>query len=391
MNLFTASNQWANRPADERFWTLEEMLKVTTDYAANACQAVVKMQDLTVSPSPLGLSIATQKGTSANLSNWGFQQVCNRVSAPAGYLSRLPAANAAQCLNYGLQNADDDGANTKILFNKNPDTSLLVRAFTSDRYSRIWNRDIMQRLVDLPSQGWQVPPARPVASVKAVDGSNTRIATEEDCLRLQHPGLSIKPGDIIAPAGLYASNHDMFAFLVNEQHIDDGTEGGLGRGVFVQNSEVGAAAFKVTRFLYRYICGNHIVWDASEVKELRIVHKGRANSRFGSELVAELRQYGNQSAGIEEGRIATAKRVEIGSNKDEVLDRLFGKKQLGLSRTILDAAYVDARREADTTGINPRSVWGMVQGITSVARSLPYADDRNALDRSAGKLMSIDF
>ena len=45
---------------------------------------------------------------------------------------------------------------------------------------------------------------------------------------------------MIAPAGIYASDHDMFAFLVNEEYrIDDGSDGGLARGFFVQNSEVG--------------------------------------------------------------------------------------------------------------------------------------------------------
>ena len=42
-----------------------------------------------------------------------------------------------------------------------------------------------------------------------------RIATEADVLRGAGFGLSIRVGDKIAPAGLYASDHDMFVFMVN--------------------------------------------------------------------------------------------------------------------------------------------------------------------------------
>jgi len=72
---------------------------------------------------------------------------------------------------------------------------------------------------------------------------------------------SLKVGDKIAPAGLYGSDHDMFAFMVLEnRRIEDGTEGGLSRGAFFSNSEVGGGAFRIKSFYYRHVCGNHIVW-----------------------------------------------------------------------------------------------------------------------------------
>ncbi len=83
-----------------------------------------------------------------------------------------------------------------------------------------------------------VPPARPAFP----DQPGTRPATEDDVLAVKD-FLSINVGDPVAPAGLYASNHDMFAFLINEENrIDDGSDSGLSRGVFFENSEVGAKA-----------------------------------------------------------------------------------------------------------------------------------------------------
>lgn len=39
MELFKAHQQWATRPADERFQTLEELYKVTRGYADNSSAA----------------------------------------------------------------------------------------------------------------------------------------------------------------------------------------------------------------------------------------------------------------------------------------------------------------------------------------------------------------
>ena len=78
---------------------------------------------------------------------------------------------------------------------------------------------------------------------------------------------------MIAPAGLYASDHDCFAFMVNESvTVDDGSDGGLCRGFFVSNSEVGAASLKFTS-LYRSVCGNHIVWGAKQAQERHCPHR----------------------------------------------------------------------------------------------------------------------
>ena len=54
---------------------------------------------------------------------------------------------------------------------------------------------------------------------------------------------TMKLGDLIAPAGIYASDHDMFAFMVNEDaRIDDGSDEGIdvARGGTVRRGGQGA-------------------------------------------------------------------------------------------------------------------------------------------------------
>ncbi|HVJ66688.1 MAG TPA: DUF932 domain-containing protein [Caulifigura sp.] len=383
LNLYAAHDQWANRPADERFWTLEEMLGACKGYAEHARTASVKLDGVRCEDREGSRVLVGREDRPAHFTHWSFGQLASRVQAPAGYLRTLPAPLAADCINNGLSTIK--GEESTILLHSNG--SLVCRAFTSEDYSRIWNWEIAQRLMSLPQQGWQVPPARPAMA----NQSGARPATEEDILE-RRAGLSVKVGDLIAPAGLYASDHDMFAFMVNEQiRIEDGTEGGLARGFFVSNSEVGAAAFKITKFLYKFVCGNHIVWDAKEVKEIRIVHRGSADRRYAGQLVAELWKYARESSAGDEQRIEAARRFEIGSNKDEVLDRLFGIKSLGIPWKTLDAAYEHVVRHPERYKASPRSAYGMANGLTAISQETNYADDRTSLDRAAGRVLSMAF
>lgn len=387
MNLYAANRQWATRPADERFFNLQEMRDACHNYSRQARQSVVMMNSLRIeSDEQENLAIVGPTNTPATLTHWSFGQMCSRVGAPSDYLRSLPAPVAAQCLSTGLQRIDKRDAESNVLFHQNG--SLVCRAFTSDAYSRIWNWQVCDELLQLGGN-WRVPPARPAFCGQP----GSRPATEADVLerRTSGGGLSINVGDMIAPAGLYASDHDCFAFMVDETRvIEDGTDGGLARGFFVSNSEVGAAAFKVTRFLYRHVCGNHIVWDAKNVEELRVIHTGRNNYRFGYRLRGELHKYRNESTDREAGFINAAKNKEIGHTKDDVIDVLFKAKVL--PKKILETAYDHAVQESDLRpGVSPRTAWGFAQGITHLSQQSEYADRRMELDRAAGKVLSIAF
>lgn len=387
MNLYQASRQWQARPADERFWNLQDMLTACQYHRDSAATATIQTNRLTaIADNSTGdVLLSGPTGAQARLTHWAFGQLANRVGAPADYLRSLPADMAAQNLTYGLSQAADD-SQSRALFHKNG--SLVCRCVTSEQYSRIFNADVISRLLPLSEQGWRVPPARPAMH----DQPGARPATAADVLSAEHSfGLSVKIGDMIAPAGLYASDHDMFAFMVNEDvRIDDGTDAGLARGFFVTNSEVGAAALKFTRFLYRHCCGNHICWGAEQVREIRIIHRGRADHRYRSQLIAELREYADSSAVEDENRIKATKRCVLGNTKDEVLDLLFGKRIL--PRRDLLAAYEMAETEsAENRAGSPKTAWGFAQGITRLSQNTPFADERNKLDRAGGKVLELAF
>lgn len=385
MELYRASNEWANRPDDERFGTLAELQAVTEQRRNTSAEKTFDLSTVraeVVGDTSIAVkSIKSDNPVPAHLSHFAFGQVCQQLSAPASYLRTLPPTLATQNLNHHLATMGS-GTQVKGLFRNGGDNPLKLRGLSSTEYVRVWDHEIATRLVDLQADGWRVPPARPVREGQR----GTRPATESDVMDGATHGLSIKVGDLIAPAGIYASDRDMFVFLVNENVR---TDDGLARGVFVWNSEVYGVVFGVCSFLYDFICGNHIVWGASMVQELKLRHVGGVRGRAFRQMAVEIKKYGNDSISDEQAKITTAKRYLIADKDEDVIDTLFGMKSLGIPKRTLEAAQVVAK-QTHRYG-DPRSAWGMVQGLTEVSQATGYADERNAIDRAAGKVLDLAF
>lgn len=360
MELFKAHEQWATRPDDQRFGSLRELYDATLAYAKTSAEREVKFADLSAMVDNGGdVAIVGKAGNTAKLTHWAFGQLANRVGAPAEYLRGLPAALACDNLNHGLstRKATDRASSTaNLLFHSNG--SLLCRALTTDKYERVWNHEVAERLLEWETRGWA--PARP---------------TIRDL------------GDGKLP--LYASDHDMFVFLAHSDLAiaEPGQDGALYRGVIVENSEVGAGSLKLTRFLYREMCGNHIIWGASNVTDLSLRHVGRIRDRMYRWQIA-LRQYANEGTTADHDRVVKAMATTIADTKEGVLDKLFGIRSLGLSRKTVEAGY-DAVLPAQDG--SPNTVWGMAQGLTRHSQTLAFADKRTDLDRAAGKLLEFSF
>ncbi len=360
--LTRASREWASRPPDERFTSLEALHGQAQHYRAAAVESPrVPYASLRARADEDQVRLVGSKGQAAGLTHWAFGQLASRVGAPAGYLRSLPADLAAANLNHGLA-AADPAETANILIHRTTseggEKAYLVRAFVSQEYTRIWNADVTARLMRLAEEGpWQPAPA-------AFDGSR----------------------------GLYLSDHDVFCFLVDSGRriFEKDPNGGLSRGFFTWNSEVGARSFGVMTFLYSYVCGNHMVWGVQGAREIRLRHVGNADERAFRGLSWELRKYADASASVDEERIRTAQAFRIAGSKDEVLDKLFGLRTIGLSRKALSEGYAAAEAHSDWYG-NPKSAWGMAQGITERARELVYADERVDMERAASRVVQMAF
>jgi hypothetical protein len=391
-NLTQASRQWATRPADERFWTLEEARDRTRFIAENTCDMTVGVRefDLVRTEDRDAIALELKSGEVIETNNWSFGQLALSAGAPANYLQKLPTSLAMECIRTGWERKESERP-VKLLVGTDGELNTL-RAYNGSQYARVWNWQIFDRLVGLQESGWRVPPARP-----AGNDPRARRATAADVLvnNTGGNGLGIKVGDMIAPAGIYASDRDMFAFMVNESfRVDDGTDGGIARGFFIQNSEVGASSLRFTGFGYRFICGNHIAWNVEDVFEVSVRHVGECYGKFEAEVKGRLNAYANKSQIEDVQRLKRAKTLVLGKTVDEMLDTIMGSltRRNGLPSGINQKMIKEAHQIAivnETTDGGPFSVWGMVNGFTRMSQAEPHMDRRAFIDRFAGQLFAL--
>ena len=357
MELMRANREWSTRPADERFTSLKDLHANALAARANARQTSRKIGEVTVIANGDDVELrGNATGRVAKPTYHAFGQLAAIAKAPASYLRTLPAPLAADCLNNGLAPRAKDDA--QFLFDAGGDT-IKLRAATSDSYSRIFDCDITSRLVEIENMGrFQPAPA-------AFDGSR----------------------------GLYRGDASMFAFLVdnNRRIFERAPGGGFSRGVFFWNSEVGKASFGMMTFLYQFVCGNHIVWEASNVREIRLRHVGDVNDRAFRTFAVQMLAYADGSATEDDAKLEKAWNYEIGKSKEEILDKLFGLRIPVLTKSVIQQAMLIAETSPDMYGPNPRTSFSIASGITQIARDLPNADDRNALDRAGAKVMALAF
>lgn len=359
MEIMKASTQWATRPDDERYTTLEALHDATVKHESALREAPnVDASTLRTDVDESGVVLVGKGNVASRLTHWAFGQLAARVGAPAAYLRELPAKLASENLNHGLAKRAQSAESGALALLVHVADRFTVNALTSNRYERIWNRDITERLLDMQARGWSVPV----------------------------PDLGLGAGFDDGRRPLYVSDHDLFAFICSDHTIDEpGNPDGLKRGLIAENSIVGASKLRLTRFYYRGMCGNHIIWNASEVTELALTHRGNIRERLQAWDV-EIKRYLNESATEDEARIVDARRKLIAATKDEVLDALFGKRIPALTRKVIEASYDAVIPEQDG---DPRTVWGIVQGITRHSQTVPYADQRTDIDRAAGRLLDV--
>lgn len=345
----TVNRQWATRPDDQRFTSLDALFDSVKTRANNSRVLNTETKALRAYGTDDGaLFVNTEIGPKF-FTNWSFGQLASVAGAPAGYLKKLSPSLAAACLNEGIAKSSRD--ESQIMANGN-DT---VRCVTSTSYGRIWDYDVVDavRTVAHPDSPWKVPSA-------SYASSDPKRATT-----------------------LYASDRDVFVFLVDENHpIEVPGMKPMYRGFYVWNSEVGSAVFGVSCFLYENVCDNRNIWGVSRKMELRIRHSSGAPERFLQEGSKTLAEYANESSQPLIERINRANNIKLGTDEAEVKDFL---KKHGLNLAQADNAIESVKQD----GADILNAWEVSRGITASARSIVHTDARVDLERKAGKILDL--
>jgi hypothetical protein len=235
-----------------------------------------------------------------------------------------------------------------------------LRAVTSDRYERVWDEELLE-VIDR----WLLPSG----FIPAVPTMNT------DAAKTNAAG-NTKPA-------LFRSDRDSFAFFYSEKAPHD-PYGGLRKGVMVFNSEVGAKCLGYATFLFRDVCSNFLVWGVGEYRERTARHVSTVREVFAA-FDQELRRISNEMTPDELRVIEAAARRPFtpGFDPETAQDRLF--EEFHVARKVA-AQVVEAALIPENPG--DLTVWGVANGLTWVAKDLPFADERVEMQRIAGEVLA---
>jgi hypothetical protein len=357
VTAYTAHREWASRPPDERYASVHALYEAARARRVRIEERPIETGEFrTEADDTDDLVMCETSGRTASLTHWSFGQLATIAGAPPSYLRTLPASIASNAINYGLQR---HGREEHQLF-VDRDAPWTVHAITSPRYARVHHDELAGRVVDLLTQhpAWQLP-------------------------------LGYKDGEYGAervPSGAYLGDRDMFLFLVDgNRDLDDPTDrthAGLFRGFILRNSDVGAAALTLDVFLFRMVCGNHVIWGFQHVAAFRRRHVGASIQEAWSTSLDGVRAALDADTANDRTLLLRATTQELGQTRDAVLETVV--RRLDLSQKQADEAYTLAERHET----NPRSVWGYVQGLTRLSQRTPWQDGRYVLDRAASRLLT---
>jgi hypothetical protein len=362
--LNTAQRQYYARPKDERFPSIDAMIAAAIEDKNLSAERTYTLKDLQVRPVGDDLHLGSPKGA-ARFSHWAFGSFARSVGAPAGFLrDGLSPELAAQVLNYRIDQSAP-GTAVNLLVRGANGAPPIIRAATSESYGRVWDADLYSAI------NQQI--VRPGASGN-------------------QDGWTLPPTWTGEAAGAYRGDRDSFLILTNGGSIvtdpsltsKPGDQGAMYRGLLVRNSEVGASSIVIESILYRYVCGNHMLWGAAIDRTFRRRHVGgvRALRDTLREISTIAIRWAQHSGQRDQAIIDSLIRNEIATTKEGVIDQL---RSFGATAEQATAAYDSCVRHEE---VNPRSFWGAAQGLTRISQEAGYQDDRYAIDRLAGLVIA---
>ena len=369
-NVSRVSSEWFSRPEDERFLSLTSLYDRVRARAEAATTHIVESRAVRVvarsdNPERLSLLVPGDDRPVAP-TNWSFGQMCSLVGAPASYLRDLPAALAGINLQHGL--IAHRGEQVKLLQTYDGRTEL--RAVTGPDYGRIWDHELVAAVMKFAGDGigdtrWKVP--------GVLDWSSMHY----------NPHVDVSS----ETTTLYASDRDVFLFLVDDTHpieagrLPNGDPDLYFRGFYCWNSEVGSKALGIATFYLRAVCMNRNLWGVENFEEISIRHSKFAANRFAQQAEPALNHFADSSPANFIAGIKTARERIVARNDD---DRASFLRNRGFSKS--DTAKVIATVLVEE-GHPPASLYDFVQGITAIARAKPHQDDRLELESKARKLL----
>ena len=368
----TVSAQWANRPDDQKFTSLSKLRSQVAKWANESRVEVMQpsaIQALYDEENPNYLAFEAG-GTVFEPTHWGLDQVARLAGAPANYLRSLPGPLAAVNLNYGLQSAEPKEVAAYIRQNG----SSYLRAVTSPRYGRIYDREVVDAVMKVAGDGtgdtrWKVPGCIEWGGQFGVKyNPNVDITTQNTTL--------------------YASDRDVFLFLVDDRNpievgkLASGDPDLMFRGFYVWNSEVGANTFGFASMYLRGVCQNRNLWGVEQFKQITFKHTVGAPDKFIEEAAPALLEFANAGESKLLSGVKAAKAAVCATTDEDRLEFLarYGFSEKAAKR-VIDTCLIEEQKL-------PESVWDFAQAVSALARFEPFQEDRLQMEQIAGRMLN---
>jgi hypothetical protein len=364
------SSEWFSRPDDERYLSLSELhhsVKRRADQARARTMesSAIRVEATRDNAERLELIVPGDRQPIAP-THWSYGQLCSLVGAPATYMRQVPAPLAAINLQHGLLSHRAELVKTL----ETDDGRVELRAVTGPEYGRIWDHELVAAVMKIAGDGtgdtmWKVPGLLDWASMT------------------HNPFVDITKDTTT----LYASDRDVFVFLVDDTHpieagrLPNGEPDLFFRGFYVWNSEVGSKTLGIASFYLRAVCANRNIWGSENFEEISIRHSKFAAERFAHEAAPALTSFANSSPAAFVAGIRVA-RERIVARNDE--DRQTFLRRRGFSKNETGKIIETVLSEE---GRPPESIFDFVQGITALARDKTHQDARLELEGKAKKLL----
>lgn len=364
------SSEWFSRSDDERFLSLTELYDAVKGRAYRATARTVESRTVRVEASRdnaerLAIIVPGRDGP-ISPTHWSFGQLCSLVGAPATYMRQLPAPLAGINLQHGLLSHRAELVKTY----EADEGRIELRAVTGPDYGRIFDHELIAAVMKIAGDGvgdtmWKVPGVLDWATMT------------------HNPFVDITKDTTT----LYASDRDVFVFLVDDTHpieagrLPNGEPDLYFRGFYCWNSEVGSKTLGIASFYLRAVCMNRNLWGVENFEEITIRHSKFAAQRFAHEAAPALSSFANSSpapfvAGIK------AARERIVARTDE--DRESFLRRRGFSKIETGKIIETVLQEE---GRPPESIFDFVQGMTAHARTKAHQDGRLELEAKAKVLL----
>ena len=364
------SSEWFSRSDDERYLSLTDLHDAVRRRADRAQartveSSAVRVEAVSDNAERLALIVPGRDEPIAP-THWSFGQLCGLVGAPSSYMRQLPAPLAAINLQHGLLSHRAELVKTL----EADDGRVELRAVTGPEYGRIWDHELVAAVMKIAGNGigdtrWKVP---------GVLDWNTMT---------HNPFVDVTKDTTT----LYASDRDVFLFLVDDTHpieagrLPDGSPDLYFRGFYCWNSEVGSKTLGIASFYLRAVCMNRNLWGVENFEKITIRHSKFAAQRFAHEAAPALTSFANSSpapfvAGIK------AAQERIVARTDDDRETFLRKSGFSKSETtkIIETVLGEENRK-------PESIFDFVQGITALARTKAHQDARLDLEGKAKRLM----